>query len=80
MFHYLPSHLPLRDKNRQWIGKAVGLAERWQLPEALCSQAEFRHADLSAETAEDLVTHSGKSRTQEPRQFLFFLASNLKNH
>lgn len=68
----------MRDKNRD--GKAVGLAECWQLPEALCSQAEFRHANLSAETAEDLVTHSGKSRTQESKQCLFLPASNLKNH
>lgn len=62
MFHYLPSHLPLQDKSRQ-----NGKAEQWQLPGVLCNQTEFRGARLSAETAEDIVTHSAKpatSRTQ----------------
>lgn len=75
MFHYLPSHLPLQDKSRQ-----NGKAEQWQLPGVLCNQTEFRGARLSAETAEDIVTHSAKPTTQELRQFLLFLATNLKKH
>jgi len=56
-------------------GQAVDPAECLQLPEVLCYQAEFRCADLSAE---HLVTHSRKSRTQEPSQSLFLTASNLE--
>lgn len=75
MFHYLPFHLPLQDKSR--LNRK---AEHWQLPGVLCNQTEIRGARLSAETAEDLVTHSAKPTIQEPRQFLLFLATNLKKH
>lgn len=32
------------------------------------------------ESAENLVTHSAKPTTQEPRQFPLFLSTNLKRH